>query len=66
MHAQDLLINQSCNWEHVKASCELLPETNIESVLALLVESVYLGDVLTLMVAPKQEDALRVFDLVSE
>lgn len=40
MHAQDLLVDESCNREAVEAVCEATPEADVIPPLALIIESI--------------------------
>jgi hypothetical protein len=51
VHCEDLLINDSCNGQAVEAVGEGLPELDIVSSLALIVESVDTVDGRAFMVA---------------
>jgi len=52
MHAENLLVDDSCNWQTVEHICEHLPESNGVSAFALVVESVNAIDLGALVVAP--------------
>lgn len=64
MHAEDLLINDTGNWQAVKAVCECLPQLDTVASLALVVKSIYSVNGGALMVATKDEEIVRVFDFV--
>lgn len=66
MHCEDLLIDDSCNWQAVEAVGECLPELNVVSALALIIEAVDAVDGSTLVVASEDEEVFGVFDLVCE
>lgn len=64
MHAEDLFIYKSSDGQTVKAVSKCLPDTNIKSPLALIIESIYAVDGSTFMVAPKKKEILLEFYLV--
>lgn len=66
MHAQNLVINQSGNWQAVEHVNELLPDFDRESSLAVVVESVHSVNLGDLMVTSEQEEVFRVLDLEGE
>lgn len=64
MHSEDLLINDGGNGEAVKAVGESLPELDVVSALAFIVETVDTVDRGTLVVSTQNEEVFRVLDLV--
>lgn len=64
MHGEDLLINDGSNGETVEAVGESLPELDVVSALALIVETVDTVDRGTLVVSTQNEEVLGVLDLV--
>jgi hypothetical protein len=64
VHSEDLLINDGGNGEAVKAVGESLPELDVVSALALIVETVDTVDRGTLVVSTQNEEVFRVLDLV--
>lgn len=64
MHGEDLLINDGGNGETVEAVGESLPELDVVSALALIVETVDTIDRGTLVVSTQNEEVLGVLDLV--
>ena len=64
MHGEDLLIDDSCDGKAVEAVCEGLPQLNVVSSFALIVEAVDTVDGGTLVVSTQNEEVLRVFDLI--
>lgn len=64
MHGEDLLINDGGNRETVEAVGESLPELDVVSALALIVETVDTVDRGTLVVSAQNEEVLGVLDLV--
>ena len=66
VHAEDLLIDEGCNREAIEAVSEGLPELDVVSSLALIIEAIDSVDGGTLMVAPQEEEVLGVLDLVGE
>ena len=66
VHTQNLVVNECCHGQRVEAIGEDLPETYVESTLALVVESVDSVDLSVLVVASQEINLGRVTDLVSE
>ena len=64
MHGKNLLVNDGCNWEAIKAVCEGFPQLDIVPPLTLIVEAIYAVDRGTFVVAAKDEEILGIFDLV--
>ena len=66
MHGENLLVNDSSNWQAVKAVGEGLPQLDVVAALALIVETVDAVDGGALVVATEDEEVLWVLDLVGE
>lgn len=66
MHSEDLLIDDGGDGQAVKAVGEGLPQLDVVSPLALVVEAVDAVDGRALVVAAEDEEVLRVLDLVCE
>lgn len=66
MHREDLLVDDGCNWQAVEAVCECLPQLDVVSPLALIVEAVDTIDRCAFVVAAEDEEVLRIFDLVCQ
>lgn len=66
VHGKDLLIDDGGNGEAVEAVCERLPELDVESTLALVVEAVDAVDRGALVVATQDEEVFGVLDLVRQ
>ena len=66
MHSEDLLIDDCCDWQAIEAICEGLPQLDVVSPLALVIETVNSVDRRTFVVPAQNEKILRVFDLVCE
>lgn len=66
VHSEDLLIDNGGNRETVEAVGESLPELDVVSSLALVVEAVDTVDRGALVVTAKNEEIFWVFDLVCE
>lgn len=66
MHRKDLLINNRRNRQAIEAIRKRLPQLDVVSSLALVVEAVYAVDGRALVVAAQHEEVLRVLDLVGE
>lgn len=64
MHCEDLLVNNSCNGQAVKAVSKGLPQLNVISSLALVVEAVDAVDRGAFVVTTEDEEVLWVFNLV--
>lgn len=64
MHGEDLLVNDRGNGQAVKAVGESLPQLDVVTSLALIVETVDAVDGRALVVAAQDEEVLRVLDLV--
>ncbi len=64
--AEDLLVHDGGDGQAVEAVRERLPQLDVESPLALVVESVDPVNTGALVVAPEQEEVLRVLDLVGQ
>lgn len=66
MHGEDLLVDNGSNGQAIETIGERLPQLDVISPLALIVESVDTVDRGALVVTTKNEKILRVFDLVCE
>lgn len=66
MHGEDFLINDRSNWEAVEAVSKSLPELDVVSSLALIVEAIDTVYRCTLVVASKDKEILWILDLVGE
>lgn len=66
MHGEDLLVDDGGNGQAVEAVSEGLPQLDVVSSLALVVESVNTVDRRALMVSAKYKEVLWVLDLVCE
>jgi hypothetical protein len=66
VHGEDLLIDDSSNGQAVEAVGECLPQLDVVSPLALVVESVDTVDGRALVVTAENEEILGVLDLVCE
>ena len=66
MHGEDLLVNNGGNGQAVEAVGKSLPQLDVVSPFALVVESVDTVDGGALVVATQNEKVLRVLDLVRE
>lgn len=64
VHAQDLVVNDCSDRQTVEAVGEYLPQSNAESTLALVVESVDSVDGGALVVSAEEEQVVWEFDLV--
>lgn len=66
VHGEDLLVDNSGDRKAVEAVSECLPELDVVSALALVVETIDTVDGGTLVVSSENEEVLRVLDLVCE
>ena len=66
VHAQNFIVDEGGNWQHVESINEFFPKTNIISLLAFIVKAINFCDGFTLVVASEQEDTLRVLDFVGQ
>ena len=66
VHGEDLLVNDGGNGQAVEAVGESLPQLDVVSALALVVESIDTVDGGTLVVATENEEVLGVLDLVCQ
>jgi hypothetical protein len=66
VHGENLLVNDGSNGETIEAIGESLPELDIVSALALIVETVDTVDRGTLVVSTQDEEVLGVLDLVGK
>lgn len=66
MHGEDLLVNDGRNGQAVEAVGESLPQLDVVSPLALVVEAIDTVDGGALVVAAQNEEVLRVLDLVGK
>ena len=66
VHGEDLLIDDSGDGQAVEAVGECLPQLDVVSALALVVETVDTVDGSTLVVAAEDKEVLGVLDLVCE
>jgi len=66
MHSEDLLVNDSSNWQAVEAISECLPELDVIPPLALIVEAIDTVDGSALVVTAEDEEVFGVLDLVRQ
>lgn len=66
VHGEDLLINDGSNGQAVEAVGKRLPQLDVISSLALVVESVDAVNRSALVVTTKDKEVLRVLDLVRQ
>ena len=66
MHGEDLLVNDGSDWQAVETIGESLPQLNVISPLALVVETVDSIDGGALVVTAEHEEVFRVLDLVGQ
>ena len=66
VHAEDLLIDQSCNGQTIEDITENSPESDRISAFALVIEAIDTVDLSTFVVAAQQEKVLGVLDFVAQ
>lgn len=66
MHGENLLVNNGRDRQAVEAVCERLPQLDVVSSLALIVETIDTVDRGTLVVTTQDEKVLGVLDLVGK
>lgn len=66
VHRENLLVDDSSNWQAVEAVSERLPELDVVSALALVVKAIDTVDRCALVVTAEDEEVLWVLDLVCE
>lgn len=66
MHGEDLLVDDCCDRQAVEAVRKCLPELDVVSAFAFIVEAVDSVDGGTLVVSAKDEEVFGVLDLVRE
>ena len=66
MHSEDLLVNDGRNRQAVEAVGKGLPQPDVISPLAFVVEAVDAVDASTLVVATKKKEVLGVLNLIGE
>lgn len=66
MHSENLLIDDCSNRQAVEAVGECLPQLDVVSPFALVVEAIDTVDTSTLVVAAEHEEVLGILDLVCE
>lgn len=66
MHAKYLVIYQSRHWQTIKNIRKGLPKLNCISTFALVVKPINSVDLSTLVVAPQQEEVLRILNFIAE
>jgi hypothetical protein len=66
VHGEDLLIDDSGDGETVETVGESLPQLDVVSSLALIVETIYTVDRSALVVTTEDEKVFGVLDLVGE
>jgi len=66
VHAEDLLVDDGSDGKTREALCECLPQLNVVSSFAFVVESVDAVDRGAFVVASEEKEVLRVFNFVSQ
>ena len=66
MHTEDLLVNDSGDWQTVETVSKGLPQLDVISSLAFVIEPVDSVDRSALVISSEKEEVLWVLDLVSE
>ena len=65
MATEDFVVNDGGDWEAIETIGKSLPHLDRKTPFALVVKAVNAVDGCTLVIAPKQEKVLRIFDLNS-
>lgn len=64
MEAENLIFNNSCEWKVIEEFCELFPDVCVTVFpQALIIKSVYLGDLSALMIASEDGESILEADL---
>jgi len=66
VHAENLLVDQSCHWQAVKNVTKHFPEPNGVSAFTFVIETVNSVDLSTFVISAEKEEIFWVFDLVAE
>ena len=66
MHTEDLLVNDSGDWQTVDTVSKGLPQLDVISSLAFVIEPVDSVDRSALVISSEKEEVLWVLDLVGE
>jgi hypothetical protein len=66
MHAQNFVVNKSCNRHAVENILKFFPKSDAVSVLALVIEPVNPVDLPTLVVPAEEEEVLLEFNFVGQ
>ena len=66
MHAENLIVDQSCNWHAVEHILKLFPDADAVPPLALVVETIDSVDLSAFMVSTEQEKVLFEFYFIGE
>lgn len=66
MHRENFLVDDCCNRQAVEAISERLPQLDVISSLAFIVESIYAVNRCTLVISAQDEEILWILDLVRE
>ena len=66
MHAENFLVNESCDWQAVKHVAEDAPESDGVASLAFVVEAVNTVDLGTFVVSSEKEEVLGVLNFVAK
>lgn len=64
MHCKNFLVYDCSNWQAIEAVGECLPQLDIVSSLAFVIEAVDAVDRRTFMVSSQNKKILRILDLV--
>jgi hypothetical protein len=66
VHREDLFIDDGSDWQAVEAVRKCLPQLDVVSTLAFVIEAIDAVDGRALVVASQDEEVLGVFDLVGK
>lgn len=64
MHCEYFFVDNSCNWQAIKAVGERLPQLDVVSPLAFIIKAIYPVDGGTLMVSTENKKVLWILYLV--
>ena len=66
MHAENFLVDESCDRKTIEAVCEDFPKLDTVTALALVIEAVDAIDRGTFMISSQQKEVLWVLDLIGQ
>ena len=66
MHAENFLVDESCDGKTIEAVCEDFPKLDAVTALAFVIEAVDAIDRGTFMISSQQKEVLWVLDLIGQ